>query len=96
MTAIHELSGFQNDLLFVIAGLDGPNGQEIKRELESSYSGAIQHGRLYDNLNDLVEMELVEKGSRDGRTNQYELTREGWATIEARHDWEAAYLGGEN
>jgi len=35
---MHELTGFQRDILFVIAGLDGPHGLAIKDELDSYYA----------------------------------------------------------
>jgi len=44
------LTGFQRDLLYVIAGGTEQSGQEIKEELEPYYSTEINHGRLYPNL----------------------------------------------
>ncbi len=35
MMSLFELTGFQRDLLYVIAGFDQPSGQEIKAELEA-------------------------------------------------------------
>lgn len=89
---MHDLTGFQRDLLLVIAGLDKPHGLAIKDELEEYYETEIHHGRLYPNLDALVEKGLVEKGQRDRRTNVYTLTRRGRREIEARHDWERQYL----
>ena len=72
-----QLSGFQRDLLYVIAGMDQPSGQALKSQLEGPYDTEINHGRLYPNLDSLVEMGLVEKSELDKRTNQYELTAKG-------------------
>ncbi|PSP17935.1 PadR family transcriptional regulator [Halobacteriales archaeon QH_10_67_13] len=84
---MYDLTHFQRDLLYVIAGKDKPHGLAIKDELEEYYEGEIHHGRLYPNLD-----ELVEKGQRDRRTNFYSLTSRGRREIEARRDWEQQYV----
>ncbi len=88
---MHDLTGFQRDLLYVIAGLDEPHGLAIKDELETYYESEIHHGRLYPNLDTLVDKGLVEKGEKDRRTNVYTLTRRGHREIEARREWEHQY-----
>jgi len=90
-----DLTGFQRDLLYVIAGLDNPHGLALKEELESYYDQEIHHGRLYPNLDTLVDKGLVEKGDIDDRTNSYNITGRGEREIEARRSWEADYLEGE-
>ncbi|WP_330633676.1 PadR family transcriptional regulator [Halocatena halophila] len=87
-----DLTGFQRDLLYVIAGSDEPHGLAIKEELEEYYEKEIHHGRLYPNLDTLVEKGLVEKSQKDRRTNSYEVTRRGWREIDARNEWEAQYI----
>ncbi|GGL59701.1 PadR family transcriptional regulator [Halocalculus aciditolerans] len=89
---MHDLIGFQRDLLYVVAGLDDPNGLDIKDELEDYYESEIHHGRLYPNLDTLVEKGLVEKGKQDERTNIYTLTRRGRRELEARREWENEHL----
>jgi DNA-binding PadR family transcriptional regulator len=89
---MYDLTGFQRDLLYVIAGLDEPHGLAIKEELEDYYEKEIHHGRLYPNLDTLVEKGLVEKGEIDQRTNSYSLTRRGRREIEARREWETEYV----
>lgn len=90
--SMHDLTGFQRDLLFVVAGLDEPHGLAIKNELEGYYEDEIHHGRLYPNLDTLVEKGLVEKGQKDRRTNIYRLTSRGRRELEARREWENEYL----
>ncbi|MFC4451637.1 PadR family transcriptional regulator [Halorussus aquaticus] len=90
---MHDLTGFQRDLLYVIAGKDEPHGLAIKDELESYYEKEIHHGRLYPNLDTLVDKGLVDKGQRDRRTNYYALTDRGSREIEARREWETSHLG---
>ena len=85
---MHDLTGFQRDLLYVIAGLDGPKGLAIKDRLDDYYGTEINHGRLYPNLDALVEKGLVEKGRIDDRTNAYNLTQRGERELQARREWE--------
>jgi DNA-binding PadR family transcriptional regulator len=87
-----DLTGFQRDLLYVIAGLDTPHGLAIKDEVEAYYQKEIHHGRLYPNLDTLVDEDLVEKSQRDRRTNEYELTDAGEEKIERRQEWQDEYI----
>jgi DNA-binding PadR family transcriptional regulator len=89
---MHDLTGFQRDLLYVIAGRERPHGLAIKEELEDYYEKEIHHGRLYPNLDTLVDKGLVEKGDKDRRTNFYTLTRRGRREIEDRRRWESEYV----
>lgn len=88
---MHDLTGFQRDLLYIIAGLDEPYGLAIKAELEDYYETTVNHGRLYPNLDTLVEKGLVEKGQLDERTNTYTLTQRGKRELTARRDWETEH-----
>jgi PadR family transcriptional regulator PadR len=91
---VYDLTGFQRDLLYVIAGYDEPHGLAIKDALEEYYEGEIHHGRLYPNLDTLVEKGLVEKGKKDRRTNVYRVTKRGRRELQARREWENRYLEG--
>lgn len=78
MSEWSDFSAFQRDCLRVIADADAdPSGLEIKTTLESEYGAEVNHGRLYPNLDTLVEDGLVGKSSVDGRTNAYALTEDG-------------------
>ena len=90
---MYDLTGFQRDLLYVIAGLEEPHGLAVKEELEEYYEKEIHHGRLYPYLDTLVEKGLVEKGELDRRTNFYTLTQRGRRELEARREWESQYWG---
>jgi len=87
-----DLTGFQRDLLYVIAGADQPSGQDVKDQIEQYYSSEINHGRLYPNLDTIVNKEFVEKGQLDRRTNYYAITDEGEQAIEDRYEWESQYI----
>ncbi|WP_336135444.1 PadR family transcriptional regulator [Natronomonas amylolytica] len=86
-----ELTAFQRDLLYVTAGLNRPSGQEIKSELLESID-RITHGRLYPNLDTLVEQGYLDRGQIDRRTNFYELTEFGKSAIRDRRQWENQYV----
>ncbi|WP_435078382.1 helix-turn-helix transcriptional regulator [Halococcus sp. AFM35] len=92
---MYDLTGFQRDLLYAAAGQDEPKGLAIKDELEEYYETEIHHGRLYPNLDTLVEKGLIEKGQIDRRTNSYEVTQRGHREIEARREWEEQYVATE-
>lgn len=89
---MHDLTGFQRDLLYVIAGADQPSGQDVKEEVEQYYSSDINHGRLYPNLDTLVNKEVVEKGQLDRRTNYYAISDKGQQEIEERREWEEQFV----
>ncbi|MEZ3165013.1 PadR family transcriptional regulator [Halorubrum sp. RMP-47] len=89
---MYDLTGFQRDLLYVVAGLDDPHGLAIEGEPEDYYKKEIHHGRLYPDLNILVERGLIQKSQQDQRTKEYSTTRRGIREIEARTEWEAEYI----
>jgi DNA-binding PadR family transcriptional regulator len=81
-----DLTGFQRDVLVAIGQVDQetdepPYGLAVKERLEADYAEQINHGRLYPNLDELIEEGLVEKGQLDRRTNSYELTDEGRSVL---------------
>lgn len=78
----HDLTAFQHNIL-VILGEEPMYGLAIKRY----YGTELNHGRLYPNLDDLVERGLVAKSELDKRTNQYELTEDGYETVLGQLNW---------
>lgn len=89
---MYDLTAFQRDALFVIAGHDQPHGLAIKETLDEYYTEEINHGRLYPNLDELVDTGLVEKGEIDNRTNSYVLTDRGERELDVRREWEEELL----
>lgn len=83
------LTAFQRDILLVVNGLDSPHGLAIKDELEDYYISTIHHGRLYPNLDELVDKTILEKFEIDQRTNGYKLTEFGRAILNDRIRWKA-------
>lgn len=89
---MHDLTAFQRDLLYVTAALGEPYGLAIADEIETYYEQEIHHGRLYPNLDTLVEKGLIEKSQRDKRSNYYSLTQRGQRELIARREWEDQYV----
>lgn len=89
---MEDLTGFQRDLLYVIAGLEKGHGLAIKDALEDYSDTSVDRGRLYPNLDALVEKSLVTKGMENRRTNSYKLTTHGERELIDRREWEATYL----
>ena len=85
-TAARELTAFQYNVLVILTE-EPMYGLAIKRRLEEYYDDEVNHGRLYPNLDDLVEFGLVEKSELDKRTNQYELTDAGHEAVVDQLAW---------
>lgn len=89
---MNDLTGFQRDILYVTVGLEEPYGLAIKAELDDYYEQEINHGRLYPNLDELVDKGHLKKGELDRRTNTYTVTKRGRREIEERREWENQYI----
>ncbi|GAA3882819.1 hypothetical protein GCM10022627_40480 [Haloarcula argentinensis] len=74
-----DLTRFQLEILFQLAEARdcADYGLGIKERLEAYYQEEVNHGRLYPNLDTLVEKGFVEKSELDKRTNEYALTEAG-------------------
>ncbi|WP_058985012.1 PadR family transcriptional regulator [Halobacterium sp. CBA1132] len=88
---MYDLTGFQRDVLYAVAGLDEPHGLGIKDELDNYYESEVNHGHLYPSLDELAGKGLIEKDQKNARTNVYTITERGEREIEARWEWEAQY-----
>jgi len=86
-----ELTAFQQNILVILAE-EARYGLAVKRELETYYDSDVNHGRLYPNLDDLVEMDLVEKSELDKRTNEYGLTEKGYEVLLEQIEWELSKI----
>lgn len=86
-----DLTAFHYDLLATIDRGDDElrnlSGQALKDYLEDEFDTAVNHGKLYPNLDELVRRGLVEKGQIDRRTNYYELTADGRRALAGRARW---------
>ncbi|MFC6906777.1 helix-turn-helix transcriptional regulator [Halalkalicoccus tibetensis] len=88
---VHDLTAFQQTILTVLS--ENPQyGLAIKSELEDYYESEVNHGRLYPNLNELVERNLIAKSELDKRTNQYELIDEGYDLLLGELNWKLSKI----
>jgi len=85
-SAAREMTAFQQNILAILAE-EPMYGLAIKRELEEYYGAEVNHGRLYPNLDELVELGFVEKSELDKRTNQYSLTDDGYEAVLDQLRW---------
>ncbi len=88
---MYDLTSAQRDLLYIVNGLNTPSGLEIKKEYQPHYPRDLTHGRLYPNLDTLVDKGLIRKLGA-GRQNKYEITDRGCRELETRRDWQKAHI----
>lgn len=90
-----DLTSFQQLIVLDVAirqrqGGKPPHGLAIKDDLTEMYREVgdlgpeeeVNHGRLYPNLDELVDLGLLDKHTRDKRTNEYTLTEDGGRQID--------------
>jgi len=87
LARLAELTAFQRDILWTLSHHGAMKGVAVKNALEEYYNEKINHGRVYQNLDDLVGSDLVEKGARDERTNEYRLTADAKQALSRRRTW---------
>ncbi|MFC7008482.1 helix-turn-helix transcriptional regulator [Halalkalicoccus salilacus] len=85
---MNGLTGFQRDVLYVIAELDEPSGSEIKDHLEEYYGNPVDRGQLYPNIDLIAEVELINKHRKNEQRNSHTLNAKGYHEIKARQEWE--------
>jgi len=89
---MNDLTGFQRDILYVIAGLADATALEIKEELQEAYEIEITQDRLYPSLHGLIERGFVEEGTLNDQAQSYALTEQGQDEIVTQRKWENKYL----
>jgi len=82
-----DITAFQRDILRLLDREDHRKGTAIRDGLEAYYGVGVHHGRLYPNLDQLVEKGLIEKSQRNRRTNDYALTDAARAALADRDAW---------
>jgi DNA-binding PadR family transcriptional regulator len=83
MTIHYDLTGFQRTLVEPIAAADGdPYALALKDSLNERYADPINHSRLYQNLDQLVDYDLINCDELDARTNEYTLTDVGQKALQ--------------
>lgn len=88
----HDLTGFQRDLLVLVASLEECNGLDIKDAYDAITGEDMNTGRLYPNLETLEETGLIDKEVVNRRTNAYRITPRGKRELLAYREWLRAAL----
>ncbi len=99
---VAQLTEFKLGVLATVAALqdeetehDKPHGLAIKRRLEDTRHEEVHPGRLYPNMDDLVDAGYLRKSSIDKRTNGYELTQRGEGVVSGFGAYLVESAGGE-
>lgn len=79
--------GFKRDILYILWANGEIYGLGIKAFLDEAYEGEIHHGRLYPNIDELKDHNMIEKRSKDNRTNLYSLTSYGKYVVKNDRSW---------
>lgn len=85
-TQFHESGKFKVDILTLL--VEKPrSGADVKRQLEDDYNKEFPHGRIYQNLDWLVDHGYAQKDENgiDGKTHRYEATEEGIVAARTYH-----------
>lgn len=90
---METLTGYQRDLLLVVAGLAPTDANEISDEM-TDYRGdaAAAPRKLFPNLQTLSDRGLVDS---DPITEVYEITDQGRTVVSNHREWRAELLDEE-
>ena len=89
---MHDLTGFQRDVLYVVVGLGEPDEEELKAHLEEYYESEINHSRLFPNLDTLIDTGLLQEAPHDERPDHYSVTDQGHRVLQRHRDWKRQYV----
>ena len=88
--AIHSLADFSathRDLLWLLSQTGPSESRSLHHALADYYTEAIDHSRVCDTLEDLIERDLVAKHTDN--TSKYRLTESARRALSARQAWQA-------
>lgn len=85
-TLFHESGKFKVDVLTLL--VESPrSGADIRRQLEDDYGKDLPHGRVYQNLDWLIDHGYARKQENaiNGKTHRYEATEDGIVAVRTYH-----------
>lgn len=82
-----DINKWQTTILAAAAAADDQNGQDIARRIEQAHGVDVSNGRLYPNLDALVDAGLLTQRTDGGRANRHNVTDRGMRELEARLDY---------
>lgn len=84
-------SGLRRDVCVLVAGMDAPTGQQLKRALEAHYDERVRPVQFYGALDELVaDGHLVREQA--GLADRYELTGAGERALRDHAAWLAEHV----
>jgi len=83
--SVADLSAVHRDLLWVFAQRGPCESSLLHHALTDYYSESIDHGRVRDTLEELIERDFVALHD----TTTYQLTESGRRALSARQTWQA-------
>lgn len=91
-TPLHGLSAFQRDLLTAVAAIEAGGTTDISSKLNDHYPQLVNQGRVYPNVQDLLDRGLLEQHEREFDTPEYSLTETGRTALHNYRQWIATSL----
>ena len=85
--SLADLSATHRDLLWVLSQTGPSESRSLHHALTAYYTDDIDHSRVCDTLEDLIERDLVAKHTDD--TSKYRLTESARSALSARQAWQA-------
>lgn len=82
---MNDLSAFQRDILFLVAGLDNPTSHELKNHMEKYRESGVTIERIEPNVRSLKNKNLI---SEHSNTEGYTITNSGIHNIWSRREFE--------
>lgn len=79
-------SGLRRDICIVIADLENPTGQDVKRAVEDKYEGTVRPKTFRGAMTDLEKTGHVES-EVDGVHDRYSLTEGGERRLREQFEW---------
>ena len=85
--SLADLSATHRDLLWILSQTGPSESGPLHHALTDYYTDSIDHTRVCDTLEELIELDLVTKHTDD--TTEYRLTESGRRALSARQAWQA-------
>lgn len=86
---MNDLSAFQRDILFLVAGLESPSIYDLNQQMEEYRDSGVTIERVEPNVRSLKDKGLITENPDSGR---YRITRTGLTKILARRKFEDELL----
>jgi len=86
--SVADLSAVHRDLLWILAQTGPCESRQLQRALTTYYTDDIDHSRICDTLEELIERDFVTTND----TAKYQLSESARRALSARQAWQAGTL----